>query len=661
MKKLDGLVFLAFCITISVLCFSACKPPDSESEGSDDATLAFLSISCAPYGELTASFDPDVTSYDLNVWNSLDCISASFAASHERATIELNGASTSSGQTVEIALLEGSNTLSAQVTAENGVATRNYVVHVTRAVSSPTNAELALYITSCDPTHPVYPAPDANSISVEYSTSSFWLMPYAQDLSASIEINDEVVAHGSTWNIPGLNPGDNHMSIVVTGGDGATTHAYAVTVKRPIPSSNAKLSSLTLSSGTLNPGFQPNIHAYTVDVSSSVSSVFLIATAEDENALIKVNGSVLDSGAQSESIGLSVGVNSISILISAQDGVTTASYDLTVNRATPSSNANLSNLSPSVGTLDPAFSSATSGYTVNVANSVNIIRFIPVAAELTSTITVNGELVSSGSQSAPISLNVGVNSVIILVTAEDGATSRTYAISVKRAAPTWAISGTISNAGSGAIGAGCPLVVWWNKEYSSDHGTAVYTSGSFPRQFTLPGLQNGRYFVGAFLDKDNDQEFSSADLFGQSSSPVLVNNANVTSITFTLKERTEEELNFWLSNIPAQYNWLNVYCGVLRPLDELVVDQWVGFGYAGILYGSCAGQAMYLSPSPSDFPGGTYIVYLFVDVYNIFPYPPSAGDYNDIHPYAGCLVGEAMAMVDGEVVIYFDFNDLHEY
>jgi hypothetical protein len=176
----------------------------------------------------------------------------------------------------------------------------------------------------------------------------------------------------------------------------------------------------------------------------------------------------------------------------------------------------------------------------------------------------------------------------------------------------------------------------------------------------LPNLGDGRYFVGAFLDKDNDQEFSAADLFGQGSSPAVVANGNVTGITITLEERSEEEIQFYLTNIPAQYNWLHVYCGVLRPLDDLVVDPWVGFGYASIINGTCAGQAAYLSSSGSDFPGGTYIVYLFIDVYNIFEYPPGPDDFDDVQPYAGCLLAEAAVMVDGEVVVYFDFDDLRE-
>ena len=92
--------------------------------------------------------------------------------------------------------------------------------------------------------------------------------------------------------------------------------------------------------------------------------------------------------------------------------------------------ATLSNLTISVGTLTPAFAAGTIGYTDNVANSVTSLTVTPTANQAGATITVNGTGVASGAASGAINLSVGSNSIAIIVTAPDGTTKDTYTITV---------------------------------------------------------------------------------------------------------------------------------------------------------------------------------------------------------------------------------------
>jgi hypothetical protein len=109
--------------------------------------------------------------------------------------------------------------------------------------------------------------------------------------------------------------------------------------------------------------------------------------------------------------------------------------------AAASSNANLSNLILSNGTLTPVFTQATISYTASVANAVNAITVTPTAADAGATITVNGNAVTSGSPSGAIALNVGSNIITTIVTAADLTTTKTYTVDVTRlAAGTPAIS-----------------------------------------------------------------------------------------------------------------------------------------------------------------------------------------------------------------------------
>jgi len=113
---------------------------------------------------------------------------------------------------------------------------------------------------------------------------------------------------------------------------------------------------------------------------------------------------------------------------------TPVTADLTVYAQWMSSDATLSDLSLSSGTLDPSFASATTSYTASVANNITSITVTPTAADTNATITVNGTPVASGSASGAINLDVGENTITIVVTAENGTTTKIYTIIVTRVA-----------------------------------------------------------------------------------------------------------------------------------------------------------------------------------------------------------------------------------
>lgn len=106
--------------------------------------------------------------------------------------------------------------------------------------------------------------------------------------------------------------------------------------------SNAQLASLAVSAGQLAPAFAPGTASYGDSVPYAASSITLIATPVDPNASVSVGG-----GSASASIPLNVGANSIVVQVTAQDGVTQASYTVTVVRAAAGSSG-LPNLSQGV-------------------------------------------------------------------------------------------------------------------------------------------------------------------------------------------------------------------------------------------------------------------------------------------------------------------------
>lgn len=100
---------------------------------------------------------------------------------------------------------------------------------------------------------------------------------------------------------------------------------------------------------------------------------------------------------------------------------------------TLSSNAALSGLAVSTGTLDPGFASGTTSYSAAVPSATATISITPTVADSGATITVDGATVVSGAASNPIDLNVGSNTITVVVTAASSVT-RTYTVEVVRPA-----------------------------------------------------------------------------------------------------------------------------------------------------------------------------------------------------------------------------------
>ncbi|MFC5404806.1 cadherin-like beta sandwich domain-containing protein [Cohnella soli] len=199
-------------------------------------------------------------------------------------------------------------------------------------------------------------------------------------------------------------------------------------------SHDANLNNITLSSSSLSPAFATGTTSYTANVANGVSSITVTPAVSDYTATVKVNGTVVPNGSASGAINLSVGSNSISIVVKAQDGTTTKTYTVTVTRA-PSSEAGLNGLTLSSGSLSPTFATGTLGYAASVANSVSSITVTPTVSESNATVKVNGATVASGTTSGAINLSVGVNEITIVVKAQDGTTTSTYSVTVTRAAP----------------------------------------------------------------------------------------------------------------------------------------------------------------------------------------------------------------------------------
>jgi gliding motility-associated-like protein len=271
------------------------------------------------------------------------------------------------------------------------------------------------------------------TVNLPNSTASLALTPTATDSTATIKVNGVPVTSGTASGSTQLAVGPNSITITVTAQDSVTKDIYTVIVNRAALSTVATLNDLTISSGILSPAFTAGGINYSATVANNVSSITVTPTASDVNATIRVNDVPVLSGTASTAIQLTVGPNTITTVVTAQNGTTTNTYTVFVTRA-PSSDASLTNLIVSKGTLTPAFSSSTFTYADNVPNAATGITVTPTNSDNTATITVNGATVASGTASGLIPLAVGRNTISIVVIAQDGTATDIYTVVVTRAA-----------------------------------------------------------------------------------------------------------------------------------------------------------------------------------------------------------------------------------
>ncbi|MBF4694741.1 cadherin-like beta sandwich domain-containing protein [Fusibacter ferrireducens] len=248
------------------------------------------------------------------------------------------------------------------------------------------------------------------------------------------------VTSGSSIAVQDLEVGENTVHIKVTAQDGVSTKTYYVNIRRAA-SSEVALSNLAVDHGTLSPAFAPDTEHYTVNVSNTITAITLTPTVSESHSTIKVKrvtseGSIpvaVTSGSSVIVNALEVGKTPVIITVTAQDEHTTKTYTIDINRA-GSSDVTLSDLAVNVGTLTPAFTPEHESYSVKVPNSTTSITLTPITNESHASISVNGINRTSGSSIEITPLTEGENSVAIVVTAQDGQSTKTYNLTVIREA-----------------------------------------------------------------------------------------------------------------------------------------------------------------------------------------------------------------------------------
>ena len=417
-----------------------------------DATLSALSLSGATLKQSddpTKGFDPNVETYTTSVAHLPAVITVTATPTVLGATPVTTPADAAPGTGGhQVSLNVGANTITVTVTATDNSTTKTYTITVTRAASPATDATLSVLSLSGatlkqsdDPTKGFDPDVETYTTSVAHLPAVITVTATPTVSGATPVTTPADAAPGTGGHQVSLNVGANTITVTVTATDNSTTKTYTITVTRAAsPATDATLSVLSLSGATLKQsgdptkGFDPDVETYTAEVANSVTSITVTATPTVSGATPVTTPADAVPGTGGHQVSLNVGANTITVTVTPADGTSTAkTYTITVTRAaSESTDATLSVLSLSTGTLSPTFYSATTTYTASVAHDVAFITVTatPTVSGLTPVITPFDSRL--GIADHQVSLRVGANTITVEVTAQDGITTETYTITVTR-------------------------------------------------------------------------------------------------------------------------------------------------------------------------------------------------------------------------------------
>lgn len=398
------------------------------------ADLRALDISA---GSLSPPFAPQTTSYAVAATSGMVSTLVTASVADPASSLRINNQPATSGVAFgPVPLSVGANPITLTVAAPDGTS-KVYTVNVNRA--GPGNANLGGLVLSAGALSPTFsPDTTAYSLTVPNATATTTVTAVVQLPTSTLTINGASATSGAAFGPLNLNVGNNVVTIEVRANDGVTRKTYTVTITRAVPplSNNANLAGLVLSAGAVAPPFNPATQSYSLSVPNTTAATTVTATVQGPGATITLNGTSVGSGVPSGALGLNVGANTISVLVRAQDGVTTKPYTVTVTRAAPapSNNANLSGIVVSAGgTLRPTFTPNTTSYDINPPGTP-LTTFITATVQGPgATLTINGAAATSGVAFGPIVLSTrGDTRVTIVVRAQNLVTTRTYTVDVER-------------------------------------------------------------------------------------------------------------------------------------------------------------------------------------------------------------------------------------
>ncbi|MCM1130076.1 MAG: cadherin-like beta sandwich domain-containing protein [Roseburia sp.] len=249
-----------------------------------------------------------------------------------------------------------------------------------------------------------------------------------------------------------LNEGMNTFVIVVTSESG-TAYTYRITVQRDYP--NPYLTNLEASGEKLldtnykNTTFDKDVYEYTTIVTYMTLHATINASVDNENHIVTCSNStaITTTGLlRSFNVDLVEGLNRFTIAVTSVDGKTTE-YVLTIKRRGESStNTDVSAIDiPQIPVFKTEYNNDIREYSYKVPNGIQILDVIVTPEKLPdadgdgATYQVINARDPRFPDESDVYLRVGMNTVVVLVYAEDQVSTRAIVVNVEREAMSYTI------------------------------------------------------------------------------------------------------------------------------------------------------------------------------------------------------------------------------
>jgi hypothetical protein len=199
---------------------------------------------------------------------------------------------------------------------------------------------------------------------------------------------------------------------------------------------NADLEKLKITPGRLVPKFHSSITEYKVTLASNIEEIKLVPLTSDGGASCAIKGDASD-----RTVKLKEGATSVvDVVVTAEDGQTNKTYTISITRLS-ASDACLSHLEPSSGSLQPSFSPSTLTYYCDLPSNLTTLSLKTKTEDPGMKVTLK-----DGQTVGPVSLSPGLTVIEVVVTSVNGSNTTTYTINAIRLSCPYPVTITSSSA-----------------------------------------------------------------------------------------------------------------------------------------------------------------------------------------------------------------------
>ncbi len=183
------------------------------------------------------------------------------------------------------------------------------------------------------------PSTTAYTLDVPYTTGTLDIMPGLTSGTAAVGTRGAGAFPAAQSYPVSLPPGETTViEITVTAEDGSRTRAYTLRATRAAPNTDPSLPALVVRGNddadvNLSPAFSPDNTDYEASLAYAVDAVTLTPATRDTGARVRIGGREVPGGQASAPVPLAVGSNEITLTVTAEDGLATRAYTLTLARA----------------------------------------------------------------------------------------------------------------------------------------------------------------------------------------------------------------------------------------------------------------------------------------------------------------------------------------